>query len=93
MDMNTQVLRSIKGGYNKLAVITKLDSYNCLIMALEQRSISRNQAINELEKIRNMALPTEKGGFFGKIGFSVEDTDSYMQNCEQMILDTLNNLI
>lgn len=90
--MNEQVLRSTKGGYNKLAVITKLDSYNCLIMALEQKIIDRDHALEELEKIRNMAIPTEKVGFFGKIGFSVEDTDAYMEKCEQMILDSLRLL-
>ena len=93
MDMNRQVLRSTKGGYNKTAVITKLDSYNTLLVALEQGSIDRVQALDELEKIRNTELPKEKGGLFGKIGFSEEDTDNYMEDCEQMILKNLESLI
>ena len=93
MDMNAQVLRSVKGGYNKLAVITKLDSYNTLLAALEQGSLNRRQALDELEKIRYTELPKEKSGLFGKVGFSAEDTDAYLQNCEQMILEKLENLI
>ena len=90
--MSKTVLREQKGGYKKIAVITKLDAYNCLIAAVEQGGMSRQQVLNELEKIRRMKLPTEKKGLFGTSGFSVEDTDAYMENCENIIIKNIENI-
>jgi hypothetical protein len=90
--MSKHVLRESKGGYKKVAVITKLDAYNCLITAIEQGGMSRRQVLNELERIRRMELPTEKKGLFGTPGFSVDDTDSFMEECENKIMNNIEDL-
>lgn len=90
--MKKQVLRSQKGGYNKAAVISKLDAYNTLIVAIQQGNMSRSEVMTELEYIRKMRMPTEKKGLFGEAGFSVEDTDAYIDECEHLIQNGAMNL-
>ena len=40
---------------------------------------------SELERIKQIEIRTEKGGFFGTPGFSVEDTDAYISDLIAMI--------
>ncbi|MBO4492944.1 MAG: hypothetical protein J5724_01005 [Ruminococcus sp.] len=82
--MGFEVLRSVKGGYSKGSVIAKLDALNGLLLAVEE-GMPREKALSELERIKQSAIRTEKGGFFGAFGFSVEDTDAYISDLVEMI--------
>lgn len=86
--MGTEVLRSVKGGYNKADVMSKLDRMNIVLMAVKD-GMRREEAIAELESIKEQELRREKSGLFGKTGFSVEDTDAYLESLEQMILEAV----
>ncbi|MBR6981907.1 MAG: hypothetical protein IKH75_00010 [Ruminococcus sp.] len=86
--MQTEVLRSEKGGYVKADVLQKLDRMNALLMAA-RGGMRREEAMAELESIRETELRREKAGLFGKIGFSVEDTDAYLESVGQMILEAV----
>ena len=77
--MRLEVLRSEKGGYNKADVLTKLDSLNAILMMLEQGGVPREQLLAGLNAAEEVELRREKGGLFGKHGFSVEDTDAYLE--------------
>ncbi|MBP5579315.1 MAG: hypothetical protein J6X56_07565 [Ruminococcus sp.] len=82
--MGFEVLRTKKGGYSKASVIAKLDALNGLLLAVEE-GMPREKAISELERIKQIEIRTEKGGFFGTPGFSVEDTDAYISDLIAMI--------
>jgi hypothetical protein len=84
MSMELDILRNQKGGYNKESFIAKLDAYNTLITAM-QNGLPEDKAKAELELIHQQPLFREKGGFFGKVGFSVEDTDAYIADLEKGI--------
>lgn len=86
--MQTEVLRSEKGGYVKADVLQKLDRMNALLMAV-RGGMRREEAMAELESIRETELRREKAGLFGKPGFSVEDTDAYLESVGQMILEAV----
>lgn len=77
-NMGMEVLKSVKGGYNKAAVLAKLDAYNAILFMAEDGSASPETLSAELEKAGALELTREKSGFFGKYGFSVEDTDAYL---------------
>lgn len=83
--MRLDVLKSEKGGYNKVAVLTKIDVYNALLMMAEEGKADRDKLLSELERARAIELPREKSGFFGSSGFSVEDTDAYIAKLEEEI--------
>ena len=83
--MRPTVLKSEKGGYNKIAVLTKIDVYNALLMMAESGQTDRDKLLSELERARAIELPREKSGFFGASGFSVEDTDAYIAKLEDEI--------
>jgi hypothetical protein len=82
--MELDILRDQKGGYNKQSFIEKLDAYNILITAM-QNGLPLDKAKAELELIHQQPLSKEKGGLFGKIGFSIEDTDAYIADLEKGI--------
>ncbi|MBO7473294.1 MAG: hypothetical protein J6U00_04705 [Ruminococcus sp.] len=82
--MGFEVLRTVKGGYSKASVIAKLDALNGLLLAVTE-GMPREKALSELDRIKQTTLHTEKGGFFGTFGFSVEDTDTYISDLVNMI--------
>lgn len=84
MSMELDILRNQKGGYNKESFIAKLDAYNALITAM-QNGLPADKAKAELELIHQKPMFREKGGLFGKVGFSVEDTDAYIEELEKGI--------
>ncbi len=85
--MEAEILRSVKGGYNKESFITKLDAYNKLITAM-QNGLPSEQARLELAQIQQKPMQKEKGGFFGKVGYSIEDADAYIADLEMNIVRT-----
>lgn len=85
--MGADILRSVKGGYNKESFITKLDAYNKLITAM-QNGLPSDKARLELAQIQQRPMHKEKGGLFGKIGYSVEDADAYIADLETNIVRT-----
>lgn len=85
--MDADILRSVKGGYNKDSFITKLDAYNKLITAM-QNGLPSDKAKLELAQIQQKPMTKEKGGFFGKVGYSVEDADAYIAELEMNIVRT-----
>ena len=48
-----------------------------------------SKILPELEKVRQRPIRKEKGGFFGTIGFSAEDTDNYIADLEGQIAAAL----
>ena len=86
--MGFEVLRTKKGGYSKAGVIAKLDALNGLLLAVEE-GMPREKALAELDRLKQIGLRTEKGGFFGIPGFSVEDTDTYIADLIAMIKEKI----
>ena len=86
--MRSEVLRSEKGGYNKTDVLTKIDALNALLMMAEE-GVDSSKILPELEKVRQRPIRKEKDGFFGTIGFAVEDTDNYIADLEGQIAAAL----
>ena len=86
--MRSEVLRSEKGGYNKTDVLTKIDALSALLMMAEE-GMDSSRILPELEKVRQRPISREKDGFFGTIGFSVEDTDNYIADLEGQIAAAL----
>ena len=78
------ILRAVKGGYNKKDVLTKIDAYMSLLLSV-QSGMPQENALAELERIKQMPLTVEKEGFFAKTGFSQEDTDAYLAEMEDKI--------
>lgn len=87
--MEAIILKSEKGGYNKNSVLTKIDAYNVLLLMAENGQLERDKLIAEFENAEKMELKREKSGFFGKSGFSVEDTDAYIARLEAEIKSML----
>ena len=87
--MNHEVLRSVKGGYDKNAVVDKLENYGILMNMAEAPDADATKIRAELDKLRQTLLPRVKGGLFGKIGFSVEDTDNYFSQLEEKIISAV----
>lgn len=88
--MRSEVLRSEKGGYNKTAVLTKIDALNALLMMAEE-GVDSSKILPELEKVRQRPMRKEKSGFFGTIGFSAEDTDNYIADLEAKLMNALSD--
>ncbi|MBR6995655.1 MAG: hypothetical protein IKH96_06500 [Ruminococcus sp.] len=88
--MRSEVLRSEKGGYNKTDVLTKIDALNALLMMAEE-GVDSSKILPELEKVRQRPMRKEKGGFFGTIGFSAEDTDKYTAALEAKLMNALSD--
>lgn len=86
--MRSEVLRSEKGGYNKTDVLTKIDALSALLMMAEE-GVDSSKIMPELEKVRQRPIRKEKDGFFGKMGFSAEDTDNYIADLEGQIAAAL----
>lgn len=87
--MRHEVLRGEKGGYNKTDVLTKLDTLNAVLMMLEQGGVPQEQLNAGLKAAEAVELRREKGGIFGKQGFSVKDTDDYIARLEEQIEEKL----
>jgi len=85
--MRNDILRIEKGGYSKTAVLTKIDALNALLMAAD--SADPNMIRPQLDKVNAIKLTREKGGLFGKQGFSVEDTDAYIAKLEEQLMEKL----
>lgn len=80
------ILKVEKGGYERTDVLNKLDAYNSLLMLLGERRMSSAEIYSELDKIRSMPLGRVKvGRIFGGSGFSVKDTDEYIEELERQI--------
>ena len=78
---------TVLGGYVKNDVLAKIDAYNALIDRISGMMIS-DAAINaELLKIRHMPLRKAKILFLPTSGFSVSQTDSYIDDLEREIAD------
>ena len=88
--MRSDVLRSEKGSYNKTDVLTKIDALNALLMMAEE-GVDSSKILPELEKVRQRPIRKEKGGFFGTIGFSAEDTDNYIADLEAKLMNALSD--
>ena len=86
--MSFEVLREKKGGYSKRDVLTKLDALNNLMLCLED-GMPREKALAELEKIKQIEMHKEKGGFFGSYGFDTGDTDDYIADLLSRIEEKL----
>ena len=80
------MLNMEKGGYAMTDVLTKIDAYNALIFSLDEMKISDAAVNAELERIHSMPL-RKAGGFlcFKGSGFSVSETDEYLDELEQEI--------
>lgn len=85
--MRNDILRIEKGGYSKTAVLTKIDALNALLMAAD--SADPNVIRPQLDKVNAIKLTREKGGLFGKQGFSVEDTDACIAKLEEQLMEKL----
>ncbi|MBR6581757.1 MAG: hypothetical protein IKK66_10720 [Ruminococcus sp.] len=81
--MKNGILRSVKGGYKKMDVLTKLDAYMAL-MAKIQNGITPAEGKEELLKIRQMPLETENEE---QEGFAKNDTDAYFNQMELRIVE------
>lgn len=81
--MKNGILRSVKGGYKKMDVLTKLDAYMAL-MAKIQNGIAPAEGKEELLKIRQMPLETENEE---QEGFAKNDTDAYFNQMELRIVE------
>lgn len=82
-NMKNGILRSVKGGYKKMDVLTKLDAYMAL-MAKIQNGISPAEGKEELIKINQLPLNTEQEE---KEGFAKSDTELYFKEMELRIVD------
>lgn len=87
--MRMDILKSVKGGYTKTSVLTKIDLYNALLMMAEEGQIDRSVLLSQFESARAHELENEKGGFFGNYGFDTEAADSFLADLENKILSAL----
>ena len=87
--MRTDLLREVKGGFKKVSVLTKIDALNALLSMAESGDTLPDMIRAEFEKVRNIELEREKGGFFGGRGFAEEDTLEYIAKLEEQIEDKL----
>lgn len=78
------ILRAVKGGYNKKDVLTKIDAYMSLLLSV-QSGMPQENALAELERIKQLPTSVENSGFLAKTGFSQEDTDAYFAEMEDKI--------
>lgn len=81
--MRNGILRSSKGGYSKIDVLTKLDAYMSLMTAMKNGTSSA-EAKEQLDKIRQMPLNMEPKD---KEGFAKDDTDAYFATMEGSIIN------
>lgn len=88
MDMNIQTLKSVKGGYKKEDVLAKIDAYTIIIVSVESGAdpYSLQSQFYDADAIE---LRHEKTGFFGKNGFSEEDSDKYLAELREKAREAL----
>ena len=84
------ILRTEKGGYDKADAFRKITEYNMLLAEIKN-GLSKDEAFDKMRKIKAKPLSRVKEGFFSKQGFSVEDTDDYISELENQIIDALSN--
>jgi hypothetical protein len=87
--MRTDILRSVKGGYTKTSVLTKIDALNALRFMAEDGKVAPDKIRAELDRVSAIELVHEKAGFFGRYGFDTEDTDAYIAKLEAEIEEKL----
>ncbi|MGN0617378.1 hypothetical protein [Ruminococcus flavefaciens] len=78
---------TVLGGYVKNDVLAKIDAYNALIDRISGMMISDAVINAELLKIRHMPLRKAKILFLPASGFSVSQTDSYIDDLKREIAD------
>ena len=78
---------SVLGGYVKKDVIAKIDAYNKLINEIDGMMISDASINAELLKIRHMPLRKARVLFLPASGFSISQTDSFIDDLEREIAD------
>lgn len=76
--MTPKTFRMSKNGYDKNAVLSRLNEINLLIIGVQQGTLSSEDAKTQERQLLAEPLPEVKGFF--KSGFNKEDVDSYM--CE-----------
>lgn len=76
--MAPKTFRMSKNGYDKDAVLARLNNINLLIIGVQQGTLSSEDAKIKERELLAKPLPEVKGFF--KSGFNKEDVDSYM--CE-----------
>ncbi len=84
------VLRTEKGGYNKADTLRKITEYNMLLAEIKN-GFSKDEAFEKMKMIKAKPINRVKVGFFSQSGFSVEDTDNYISELENQIIDALSN--
>lgn len=62
MEQNT-VFRTALKGYHKMQVMVRLDGLNALILAVENGSMSREEALKEAESLTRKPIQKALGGF------------------------------
>lgn len=84
------ILRTEKGGYSKADTFRKITEYNMLLAEIKN-GLSKDEAFDKMRAIKEKPMNRVKEGFFSQSGFSVEDTDNYISELENQIIDALNN--
>ena len=84
------ILRTEKGGYNKAETFRKITEYNMLLAEIKN-GLSKDEAFDKMKEIKAKPLSRVKEVFFSQSGFSVEDTDDYISELENQIIDALSN--
>lgn len=77
-------VKMVKGGYNQAAFTAKADAYNDLIISING-GMDKALALSDLERIRQMPLPCEKAGFFGKKGCEQSAADAYFDDIDAYV--------
>ena len=75
------------GGYDKKDVLAKIEAYNRLIDEIDGMMISDASINAELLKIRHMPLRKAKVLFLPASGFSVSQTNRFIEDLEKDIAD------
>ncbi|NLT07985.1 MAG: hypothetical protein GXY08_00535 [Ruminococcus sp.] len=88
-DDTPTVLRESSSGYLKTAVLLKLDAYNAFMVSLEDGNMSRSDALEKYNTVKN--LPMSKAQF-GQKGFDVQDVNIYIAGLEAKIEEKINEL-
>ena len=80
--MKNGILATVKGGYEKRAVLEKIDAYMTLLMKI-QKGISSAEAKEDLIKIKNMSLNKVAEN---EEGFAELDVNGYFAQLEYNII-------
>ncbi|MCQ2469231.1 MAG: hypothetical protein MJ100_05420 [Ruminococcus sp.] len=79
-------LEEARGGYEKVDVMVKVDSYNTLIMAVENNLMTEEEVLDDLNRIRNYPLrKTKKSLFSMQMGYDIDETEAFFKKLEKEI--------